>query len=233
MARGTTLGELVTMLRTEIGDATSASLGQNNLPHLKQILRRTQEFLWQDHNWAHLRVYREEVLQAGQRYYSFPADLDFDRTENVHVRYDEDWRPVVYGIEPQHYNATDPELDEREDPVARWQAYEGDQYEVWPLPASNGLRLRFEGIKKLAPLIADNDRADLDDNLIVLFAATEITARRDQKDAKAKENLATRLYNRLKGHQTSKKGMIVMGGGRDPNQGSQIHRPRPRYGKRV
>lgn len=233
MARGTTLGQLVTMLREEIGDATSAALGQNNLPHLKRVLARTQEFLWNDHNWAHLRVYREEVLQAGQRYYSFPPDLDFDRIENVHVRYDEDWRPVVYGIEQEHYNVSDPELNEREDPVVRWQAYESNQYEVWPLPATNGLRLRFEGIKKLAPLIADNDRADLDDNLIVLFAATEILARRDSKDAKAKENLATRLYNRLKGHQTGKKGMIIMGGGRDPNQGAQIYRPRPRFGKRI
>lgn len=232
MARGKTLGELVTMLREEIGDATSAGLGQNNLPHLKRILQRTQEFLWNDHTWPHLRVYREEVLQAGQRHYSFPADLDFDRVENVHVRYDEDWRPVVYGIEQAHYNVSDPELNEREDPVVRWQAHEGDQYEVWPLPATNGLRLRFEGIKKLAPLVADVDRADLDDNLIVLFAATEILARRQSADAKTKENLATRLYNKLKGQQ-SKKGMFVMGGGKDPRQGAQVYRPRPRFGKRL
>lgn len=233
MARGTTLGQLVTMLREEIGDATSAALGQNNLPHLKRILQRTQEFLWNDHTWGHLRVYREDVLQAGQRYYSFPTDLSFDRVENCHVRYDEDWRVVGYGIELVNYNASDPELDEREDPVVLWQAYENDQYEVWPLPATNGYRLRFEGIKNLAPLVADDDRADLDDNLIVLFAATEILARRNAADAKAKENLATRLYNRLKGQQTGKKGMIVMGGGRDPNQGSRIYRPHPRFGKKV
>jgi hypothetical protein len=238
MARGTTLGQLVTMLREEIGDATSAALGQNNLPHLKRVLARTQEFLWNDHTWAHLRVYREEVLQAGQRYYSFPADLAFDRVENVHVRHDETWRPVEYGIELGHYNSSDPELDDRDDPVIRWQAYEDDQYEVWPLPATNGTadgsgRMRFEGIKKLDPLIADGDRAELDDNLIVLFAATEILARRDSKDAKAKENLATRLYNRLKGQQTGKKGMFVMGGGRDPRQGPQTQRPRPLYGRRI
>lgn len=233
MARGTTLGEMVTMLREEIGDATSAALGQNNLPHLKRILQRTQEFLWNDHNWAHLRVYREEQLQAGQRYYSFPTDLAFDRVENTHVRYDENWRTVVYGIELQHYNVSDPALDQREDPIERWQAYENDQYEVWPMPSTNDCTIRFEGIKKLSPFIADSDTADLDDNLIVLFAATEILARRDAKDAKAKENLATRLYNRLKGQQTGKKGMIIMGGGRDPNQGPQASRPRPLYGKRV
>lgn len=234
MARGTTLGQLVTMLRKEIGDATSAALGQNNLPHLQHILSRTQEWLWNDFNWPHLRVYREESLQAGSRYYSFPTDLDFNRVENVHIRWDDQWTPVAYGIEPEHYNAVDPEDDEREDPVRRWQAYEDDQYEVWPLPATNALRLRFEGIRLLNPLIADADRADLDDHLIVLFAAVEILGRRDGKDAKAKENLATRLYNRLKGQQTSqKRGMIVMGGGRDPVQGPLLSRPRPRYGRRI
>lgn len=237
MARGTTLGQLVTMLREEIGDATSAALGQNNLPHLKRVLARTQEWLWTDHTWAHLRVYREEVLLAGQRYYSFPADLAFDRVENVHVRNDDTWRPVCYGIELDHYNACDPELNDREDPVVRWQAYEDDQFEVWPMPATNGAadgyRLRFEGIKALAPLIADSDRADLDDNLIVLFAAVEILGRRKQQDAKAKENLATRLYNRLKGNQTGKRGMFVLGGGYDPAQGPRFARPRPLYGKRI
>lgn len=233
MARGTTLGQLVTMLREEIGDATSAALGQNNLPHLKRILQRTQQFLWEDHTWAHLRVYREESLQAGQRYYSFPADLSFDRIENTHVRYDDTWRPVLYGIELGHYNVSDPEQGDTEDPVERWQAHEDDQYEVWPVPATNGLRLRFEGIKKLAPLIADGDRAELDDNLIVLFAATELLAKRDAKDAKAKENMATRLYARLKGQQTGKKGMIVMGGGVDPNQRPMVWRPRPLFGKRI
>lgn len=233
MARGTTLGQLILMLRAEIGDATSASLGQNNLPHLQQALRRTQEFLWQDFSWPHLRVYREDLLEAGQRYYSFPLDLDFDRVENVHIRYDEDWRPVVYGIEHQHYNSMDPDLNEREDPVLRWQAHEGNQYEVWPLPATNGLRLRFEGIRKLMPLVNDGDRADLDDNLIVLFAAAEILSRRDSKDAQAKENLATRLYNRLRGQQTSKRKMVIMGGGFDPNQRPSIQRPRPLYGKRT
>lgn len=233
MARGTSLGQLVVMLRKEIGDATSAALGQNTLPHLQHVLARTQEFLWNDFNWPHLRVYREEVLQAGERYYSYPSDFGFDNVENVHVRYNDDWRIVLYGIEPEHYNLSDPELDAREDPVCRWQAYEDNQFEVWPLPASNGLRLRFEGRRNLHPLIADQDKADLDDNLIVLFAATEILGRRDAKDAKAKENLATRLYSRLKAQQVSaKKGMIIMGGGFDPNQ-RPYSRPRPLYGRKI
>jgi len=233
MARGTTLGQLVTMLREECGHATSAALGQNTLPRMKRVLQRTQEFLWGDWTWPHLRVYREEVLQAGQRYYTFPTDLAFDRVENVHVRYDDTWRPVCYGIELEHYNAQDPERDDRDDPVLRWQAYEDGQYEVWPLPATNGLRLRFEGIKKLAPLIDDAHRADLDDNLLVLFAAAEILAKQKGGDAEAKRTFAGRLYSQLKGNQ-SKATMFVMGGGRDPNMGQgNLMRPRPLWGKKI
>ena len=232
MARGTTLGEMILMLREECGHATSAALGQNTLPRMKRVLQRTQEFLWGDYTWPHLRVYREESILAGQRYYSFPADLAFDRVENVHVRYDDCWRPVCYGIELEHYNAQDPELDDRDDPVLRWQAHEGDQYEVWPLPASNGLRLRFEGIKKLAPFVADADRADLDDNLIVMFAAAEILAKQKGADGQAKAQVAGKLYSQLKGQQ-SKNRMFTMGGGRDPAMGPQYDRPRPLYGRKI
>lgn len=235
MARGTTLGQLVLMLREEIGDATSAAQGQNNLAHLKQILRRTQEFLWNDHTWPHLRVERFETLQAGERYYALPEDLAFDRVEGVPsccIKYDETWRPVTYGIGPEHYNISDPEQDEREDPVRAWMVHEDEQYEIWPVPATNGYRLRFNGIRKLKPLLADGDRADLDDHLIVLFAAAEILARRKSADADAKRTLAGRLYQRLKGAQ-SKSSMFVMGGGYDPINGPRNERPRPLYGKRI
>lgn len=232
MARGTTLGQLVTMLREECGHATSAALGQNTLPRMKRVLQRTQEFLWGDHAWPHLRVYREETLQAGQRYYTFPSDLAFDRVENVHIRWDDTWQPVCYGIELDHYNAQDPELDDRDDPVLRWQAHEDGQFEVWPLPATNGLRLRFEGIKKLSKFVDDSDRADLDDNLLVLFAASEILAKQKGGDAQGKARLAGRLYTQLKGQQ-SKTTMFVMGGGRDPSMGYGAARPYPRYGKKV
>lgn len=232
MARGTTLGQLVTMLREECGHATSAALGQNTLPRMKRVLQRTQEFLWGDHAWPHLRVYREKELQAGQRYYTFPEDLAFDRVENVHVRYDDTWRPVFYGIELDHYNAQDPELNQRDDPVLRWQVYEDGQFEVWPLPATDGVRIRFEGIKKLAPLIDDQDRADLDDNLLVMFAAAEILAKQKGGDAQGKATVARRIYDQLKGNQ-SKSTMFVMGGGRDPSMSHGDQRPYPRYGKKV
>jgi hypothetical protein len=45
MARGTQLGELVTMLRAELGDSLQASLGLNTLQTYKMRLKREQERL--------------------------------------------------------------------------------------------------------------------------------------------------------------------------------------------
>ena len=234
MARGTTLGRLVTMLREECRHATSAALGLNNEPHLKRILARVQETLWTDYVWPHLFVRRDKDLMAGQRYYSFPSDLSFERIEvmKVDVKYAGQWQGVRYGIGDAEYNSRDSDNDERDSPVRAWSHYEDNQFEVWPIPAADDEQtLRFQGVKKLAPLIANENRADLDDNLIVLFAAAEILAAQKAEDSQAKLTAAQNLYRRLK-QQQSKSTMIVMGGGRDPNMTPRVA-PGPLYGKKV
>lgn len=237
MARGTTLGRLVTMLREECGHATSAALAQNQLPHVKRVLARIQESLWTDHDWEHLKIRRDEPLMAGQRYYSFPTDLAFERISalKVEVQYNEQFQPVEYGIGSEQYNVSNPASDDRDAPVRRWQHYAGEegedasnQYEVWPMPEADDEQiLRFHGIRKLPALVADADRAALDDNLIVLFAAVEFLK---DEDAKKKQAAASQLYARLKG-QHSKGSVIIMGGGRDPNM-TKFRPPAPLYGRR-
>jgi len=211
MPLNTTLGELLTRLREECGHSVNPAQGQNTESQHKRLLQRTQIFLWQDYAWNHLKVWREEVLQAGQRYYTFDPELDYERIEEVAVYYAGQWRPVEYGISLRHYNISDPDDNEREDPVRRWQKFEGNQYEVWPVPLSEG-KLRFRGVRNLRPLVADSDQADIDDELIVLFAAAELLARQKSPDAQLKLDLAGRRYNKLKGA-NSKSDMFIMGGG--------------------
>jgi hypothetical protein len=232
--RGKTLGQLVTMLRAECRHSVIAAMGQNNLPTLEQVLRRTQESLWDEHAWPFLMVERDEALMAGQRYYAFDPDLAFERVDaiSVKVKYGGNWKPVGYGIGLPQYNASDSDTDVRNDPICRWQAYEGDMYEVWPIPASNSSQsLRMRGVKKLSPFIAASDRADLDDNLIVLFAAAEILTNQGAKDAQAKTLLAQRRLERLKGQQ-QKRGMFVMGGGVDPRM-TGTYPTHPLFGRKV
>jgi hypothetical protein len=205
--RGTTLGELVVEFRNEAGMASTAAMSQNALESIKTKLRRTQEVLYADWSWPFLRMQRDEVLKAGERYYSFPPELDPDRLEATKVREtaDSQWRPVLYGIDLWMRNDCDGELDERRDPVCAWEYYEDNQYEVWPMPANSTGILRFTGMMKLPPLREDADRAVLDDRLIVLFAAGEWLQKAKDPSAETVLAMADAHYRRIKGNTQRKR----------------------------
>jgi hypothetical protein len=200
--RGKTLGELVTDFRDEAGLASTSALSQNVLEAIKTKLRRTQEVLYADWAWPFLRMQRDELLKAGERYYTLPPELDPDRLEGTKVREttDSTWRPVLYGIDMWMRNDCDAELDERRDPVCAWEYYEGNQYEVWPMPATNTGVLRFTGMQRLPPLRSDADRAVLDDRLIVLYAAGEWLQRAKDPSAQTVLSMADAHYRRVKGN---------------------------------
>lgn len=310
MPRGTSLVELVRMLRAEIGHSTSPAVGLEKADQLKQILRRTQIRLYDEHDWVFMRAKRDVPLSPGQRYYDFPADMDLERVNgSAKVRWGENYYRVEYGISEDDYDDQESEQSAatahfdvtggtvgggnqvtsitiagvnvvytpvafigdaeqtataiaaaitastshpeytatadgnrvlvsanvadgssanaraivvtvggdvtvstptafaggtsglRIDPIEKWDIIDTGtgtpQIEVWPLPASNSM-LRFRGVRALRPLIADGDVADLDDVLIVLWAAAELRA--GKGDEKAKSALAQRRLNRLKGN---------------------------------
>lgn len=212
MARGTQLSALVDQLRAEIGASTNVAMGVNTLPNLKQILRRTQEKLWQDFDWPFAWIERDETLADGQRYYTFDNDIDFERIRHAYVWYASVWRELGYGITPADYNVSNPDLGAKQDPIRKWRHWEGNQFEVWPVPASSTTKIRFRAIKKLPALLADTDVALLDDNLIVLFAAAELLARAKADDAPAKLQAANAHYAKIKGN-GQKVDNFTMGGG--------------------
>ena len=72
MARGVTLGQLITDLRSEIGHSLSPALGKNTRDVLINILQRNQRRLWEDYAWPFLRVEKDVTMAAGQRYYDLP-----------------------------------------------------------------------------------------------------------------------------------------------------------------
>lgn len=222
MARGVTLSTMIADLRYEARIATSAAIGQNMRPGLISILQRKQEALWRMHDWAYLRVTRDKTMQAGEQYYSFFSDLGFERVSKVEAKHNGLWQKVEYGITSQQYNEMDPEADSRLDPVQRWQEYEDNQFEVWPLPSTNNVTLRFHGIKNLGAFTADDDTCTLDDKLIVLFAAAEIMAGAGQKDAPAKLQEAKDLFNKLTGSHNNKRGIFVMGDGDEGSREEKI-----------
>lgn len=213
MPVGTSLVELVDQFRFEIGSSTGAGQGVNTRDAQRHLLRATQQRLWLDYAWPHMKVETDESLLAGQRYYTFDSRLDFHRTEWVKVRYSTQWQRVSFQADfSPLYNVSDSDADVRQDPVQFWRHYESGQYEVWPIPAS-AQTLRFRGVRNLSPLTEDAHLADLDDRVIVLFAAARQLKRNNSTDADNVLAEANTHLNRLKASSV-KSDTIIIGGGR-------------------
>jgi hypothetical protein len=204
MARRTTLDKLLTDLRVACRISLSAAHNAQHRDAQVQALQRKQEWYWADFAWPHLRVDRFIELQAGQRYYSMPTDMDIDRISHIAVRMDSVYQTVKPGIDARDYAAYDSELDQRSWPVRRWQISEDEQLEIWPIPDTNfdsvslEGRMKITGIRKLKPLISDSDRADLDDQLLIKACAADYLAATGAKDAQMKLDEANRLYVKLR-----------------------------------
>lgn len=222
MPRNVTLLELLQDYRAEIRASGNAAHNSSARESQVRLLQRVQQGLWEDHDWPHLRVERTQDLQAGQRYYDPPDDVSIDRVEMIEVRYGEEWCPLGYGLDSRHYSTYDSDLDERSWPVTRWQIYEDDQFEVWPVPSDDANvtslegRLKITGIRNLNPLVADDDRCDLDSDLIVLHAAAETLGAQGAKDAPLKLQKAQRRELRLTGNLSKVKRFRIFGQPKGP-----------------
>ena len=216
MARGTQLRTLLADLRAEVGHSTSTNLGDATQEMMLTLLERVQRRLWSEWSWPFLQVKRDISLAVGQRYYDMPSDVSLERIERAEVKDGGSWHRLIWGISEDEYTAYDSDQDTRSWPPLKWDAYEGDQLEVWPLPSQgvnattgNGT-LRLRGVKTLSALIALDDMADLDDQLIVLFAAAELLARQKSGDAQLKLAQANAHFQRLKAR-LSKSDPVVFG----------------------
>lgn len=228
MARGQTLGELVRQLRVELGHPVSPAVGGETADHLKTALQKAQEELADEYDWPFLRTHRDKTISSGIRYYDFPTDLPAENITAVEYLWNGQYHPVSLGIDTSHYNQFNSDDDVRADPVLRWRMFqpedeENNQFEVWPLPASNGT-IRFHGTRSLNVLVANEDTADLDDMLIVRQAAVSLTS-----DEKKLKRFGVRLDRRLarvraKWSSSPNQAPIIPGGGaaRNRYQGATI-----------
>lgn len=220
MARGTQLSELVSKLKAETRISSAVSLTVDQEANYKIALQRHQETLYDEYDWPHLRVVLSKALVAGSRFYDFPVDatlgtINLERVEEVRVTHNSHPHPVDRGIGFDEYAQYEPEDNERADPVRRWDArWTGSktQIEVWPLPAT-AQTLRIQGLRELRPLISNSDTADLDDQLIVLFAAANILQAKEADDWQQKLSAANSRFSRLKGRSKGGTEMTTYGGG--------------------
>lgn len=190
-------------LRAELGRSTSVAVGVDDAEILKDVIRRTQETLYEDFDWPFLReMFPAITLNAGQRYYDIPAAFNYDRIEDAAIRISGRPVPFYRGIDFENYTTFDSDAGVRAAPAQRWDIrWTGtkEQIEIWPIPVDSSNAMQFKGIRKLRDLTADDDVTDLDDNLIVLFSAAELLARQKSEDANIKLKAGQQLYSRLKG----------------------------------
>jgi hypothetical protein len=233
MARGTTLGELVTKLRVSARYDPNPALSLNMVPLMQQTIGETQERLYDEFDWPFLRIRRDKLMAAGQRYYDIPDDLNLERIQQVDIRYGDRWLPVERGITLGQYNHRDSDADAREDPVLRWEVMDtgdGEQIEVWPIPATDGAALRFTGIRKLTPLVEQSDRADLDDMLITLYAAGELLGGAKNPEAQIKFAQGKARKTTLQGRVTkTRNNTFTLGGGGTDSGHCHDRTPRVAY----
>lgn len=226
MARGTQLSELVRMLRAETGMSVNPNLGINSEDTYKLRLKRVQERLYHEYDWPFLKGKYDKAMTAGTRYYDCPVEPE--SIQRVEVKWGNAWAELPYGIGGEQYTSRDSDSGQREDPPHRWQfridptndsLIDNEQFEVWPIPASNNVStVRFWGKRKLAALVSNTDKCTLDDQLIVLYAAATLI--KDKGDREFKLAEAQALFNRLKGR-SSKNKMFVLGG-----EGGSVSLPR-------
>jgi hypothetical protein len=234
VARGTPLVGLLNMLRDEARLSRNPAHNVQTRDSQVSLLQRVQSRLWDDFAWPHMRVEREQPLQAGQAIYAPPSDMRVERIERLDVFTDSAWRPLAFGIgaaELSTYNTT---LDERAYPPRRYQIAENEDIQLWPIPDQSGDEdtregyLKITGIRDLRPLVADTDTCDLDDQMIVLYAAAELLAAAGAKDAQLKLESANRIYARKRGGLTQRHRFTMFGTGLSRSAGRPaIGRYRP------
>lgn len=204
MAIGTSLVRLLDDFRAEAGLSLNPAHNASVRDTQVKRLQRVQDWLWDEFDWPYMLAERDVPVQQGQRYYSPPDDLPLMKLREIRVWVNMGWLTLMPEISPGLYTAHNSDLGYQSWPPQAWRIWDGRDVEIWPIAnqnadmtTRNGV-LRFVGIRKLNPLVADDDRAELDDRLIVLYAAAEELAARGSKDAKLKLDQANSLFARFR-----------------------------------
>jgi len=216
MALRKTLNEVVEITRHEAGLSSNTSRGIDRLDQIKQMIRRTYTMLCEEYDWTHLDTSKEssfsrKQLQAGQSTYNLPTSMNPQRITGAWVKWGSVWTPLNYGISYDNFTASNPDADQRSDPITNWAFVEGDQFEVWPVPATDGVadgnnEVAFDGQRLPEQLTGDDSRMDMDDILVSLMVATEILAGNEQdKAAQLKAQAAASRLERLRANMGSQK----------------------------
>lgn len=232
MPRGTTVTNLLAMLKAEIGDYAGTNTTRD--AELTVLLSNMQKRLVSEHYWPFLERHWDVACPARQQYVTLPTTTSGDpETETVAINLDELpkvtvlwnqlYQPVELGIDEEQYNTFNFAFGQTSDPIQRWrlatnpnEVNDPNQFEVWPVPVT-AQTIRFTGERAVQTLSIATDTADLDDMLLVLFVAAERLARSEKADSQIKMQMAQRRLQWLKqGYTPKRKRRMLDGTGQPP-----------------
>lgn len=217
MALNTRLDALLNMFKAEIRAELSSGIAPGGDDMFKVVLSNQQKWLVNEYEFPHLKKRIDIPLLAGTRYYDFPTvvlsdatvvpALNFDGRVNAKLNLNGTWilDDLPFGIDEKEFaGGFNSDANITGGVVLRWDyaatAQNKTQIEVWPIP-NQVQTLRIVGSRPLNPLAADGDTADIDDLLLVFFAAAEYLTGVGGKDAEAKlakfEKRRTQIIGKL------------------------------------
>lgn len=210
MALNTTLLDLRTMLKAEIGDNLSSGTALDTT--YTQKLALAQKLLVSELDFSYLQEQWDVSVGAGGRYVAMPTTtvrgssylMDYSRQPEAYVFFNQLYIGLEYGIGVPEFNYQNSDLNQGVDPIQRWRwTHKGvgaanQQVEFWPMPQT-AQTVRFYGQRALNALAVDADTADLDDVLLVLTVAVDILSRRKGADAATRLASASRRLQQIRG----------------------------------
>ena len=221
--RGQTLETLLTRLREETGLSTNLRHNYQARDGQVALLRRMQEWIYDAADWEHMKRKWRIAVEAGLSQYAIPDQMNWDRVIKA-VRVDEGGEtPLVpeIGTFEVNFPVREDGVEGRSDKTQSYEISNG-VITIWPTPRTTSGFIDIYAFKRLDPLLSDNSRAEMDDQLIYLFAAAETLTAAGDKSAQAKLEAAnTRMAQLTK--QVERIKVFTAGNGL----------PQPSYGNRL
>lgn len=163
MAEGTTLGNVLQLLKADLGYALTPGVATAQDTELLYRIFSKQNWLTSEYDWPFLKLHWTTVLNTGTRYGAIPVindisnqvtPINFVRPVLVEVAWNNFWQKVQYGIGSEQYNYVNSDLGNQLSPIQRWQFTSSTTMEIWPIAASSQ-QLRFTGQRMVTNLYSN------------------------------------------------------------------------------
>jgi len=229
MAVGTTLSQVVTILKSEIGASLSSGSADDAI--FQQLIESRQSWFATQYDWAELQDDWSAVVTAGVggRYVTIPAvditgntySINRNRPFAVSTYYSAVWVPISFAVNEQEYNFRNSEAapPDAQDPIMRWRYKPGDRtkVEIWPVPTV-AQTIRWSGQRETNSLrtngLLDSTKTlDIDDLLIALSIAVEWLTEKGSPRATLKAQMLQARWLSIRGNDERRDDEpIILGG---------------------